>query len=209
MPEAVSGFALAFGEKRLKEVYLALRKLSPSLEAEVSREAGKGVLFERMGRAAAALGRMASEIGSGAGDPGLAGELSKSMGKSFSPAYARAVLSAHSQGLSHLATAEGLGAALFLHFSAGFRKNIVKHAQETKADPEVAASAVRLLDTWVRSLLMQSAPDDPDDPIRAVSSSEDEESAARWCARLCLRCTQLTDDERVRILVLGSFRGRI
>ncbi len=208
MPEAVSGFALAFGEKRLKEVYVALRKLSPSLESEISREAGRGGLFERMGRASAALARLASEVGSGGGEPGMVRELSKSMGKSFSPAYARAVLGAHSQGLSHLATAEGLGAAIFLHFSAGFRKNLVKHAQETKADPEVAASAVQLLDTWVRSLLVQSAPDDPDDPIRGVSSMEDEEAAARWCDRLCLRCTQLTEDERVRTLVLGSFRSK-
>jgi hypothetical protein len=203
-----SAYAVGFGEKRLAEIFAALGRLSPALSAAVEKEAGSGSLFERMGRASAAIGRIGEEVASGGGEEKVRKELSESMGKSYSPAYVRAVLAAHSQGLAHLATPEGLGGALFLHFASVFRAGVEKHAAASKAEPGVAASALSLVDAWVRSLLLQSSPEDPDDPILALASSPDAEYASKWSVKLFLRCTTLTEDDRVIDLILGSFRAK-
>src|SRR5512143_1846096 len=206
-PEGPSAFAISFGEKRLEDVFSALRKLSPSLESDVKKESGQGPLFERMQRASASLSAAAAAVSAGKASGAITRELTLSMGKSFSPANAKAVLAAHSMGLRHLASPEGLGGAIFLHYAAGFRSKMEKAAARGKADAALLASALNLVDTWVRSLLTQSSPDDPDDPIVALASCTDAEDAERWSGKLYIRCVQLTEDERVIDLVMGSFRS--
>ncbi len=208
MATDISAYAAGFGERRLEDVFAALRKLSPSLEAEARKESGQGPLFERMMRASACLSAAAAAMGSGKDAGAVGDELSKSMGKSFSVPNAKSLLMAHSQGLAHLASPEGLGGAIFLHHASAFRSKLEAKAAREKADPAVLASALSLVDTWVRSLLMQSSPDDPDDPILALASCQDAADAERWAGKLYLRCVQLTEDERVIDLVIGSFRSK-
>ena len=200
----ISAYAAGFGERRLEDVFAALRKLSPSLEREARKESGTGPLFERMARASACLSGAAAAMGPGKDSGTVGKELSKSMGQSYSVPNAKALLMAHSQGLAHLASPEGLGGAIFLHHASAFRSKLEK----SKTDPAVLASALSLVDAWVRSLLMQSSPDDPEDPILALAYCQDASDAERWSGKLYLRCVQLTEDERVIDLVMGSFRSK-
>lgn len=207
MGREISEYASGFGERRLEDVFAALRKLSPSLESDVRKESGSGPVFERMSRASALLSKAADDLGSGKTGGAVGKEMSASMGKSFSQQNAKALLMAHSQGLSRLASPEGLGGAIFLHHASAFRARLEK-AAHGKADPSVRAAALSLVDAWVRSLLMQSSPDDPDDPILALASCTDEADAERWAGKLYLRCVQLTEDERVIDLIIRSFRSK-
>ena len=201
--EIPSAYALAFGEKRFADAMRALKKLSPSLEASVSREAGKGGLFERMKGAGTALSRASDGLSSEESAKILT-ELKSSLGKSFTIPNARALLKAHAGGLTSLASEEGLGAAILLDHAGRLRKRIEEYSLQNKGDSATLGAAVTLLETWVRSLLTQSSPDDPHDPVRALSSSKDEEDARNWSLRLLGRCSQLSDDEAVQDLLRGA-----
>src|SRR4030095_8941959 len=97
-----------------------------------------------MVRASKAIGDIRMELFTSHGDhlDKIREELSVGLGDSFSRTNVLALLGAHSVGLAHLCTAEGLGQAIFLYYAALYLRNLDEYANSQKAEAKARESAL-------------------------------------------------------------------
>ncbi|MFN7991005.1 MAG: hypothetical protein U0R44_02490 [Candidatus Micrarchaeia archaeon] len=171
----------SFGEQRLEAAIRSIAGASPSLSIRVRHAAGAGSLIGRMQRCARELRDVASQLFL----PGeeeleqVRTELKAVLGPHFSRPNVTGLLMGHATGLAQMASIEGIGQAIFLHYSGIFARHLASFLRENRVDEETAREALSLVRRKVQETLSKSSPDDRN-PVMVIARSAGPSEAAAY-----------------------------